>query len=261
MCSIAIGALVAGSIPLYSKLFLACFSGGFITGAANTINDFFDGDIDRINKPDRPLPAGLVSPQNARIWSFLLFGLGIGLSLLINPLAVLIASATSLLLFYYSYRLKRTILSGNLVVGLVSALAFIYGGVAVEQIGMAFIPAVFAFFFHLGREILKDIEDVPGDRKNQIKTFPITYGINPSRWLISAIFLLLIPVTFIPFILGIFGKVYLIVVVFGVDLFLLFVIFSLWRDSSTQNLHRLSDMLKVDMVVGLAAILCGVMIN
>lgn len=261
MLSIAIGALVSGSVSPVFNLLFACFSGAFITGAANTINDFFDIEIDRINKPSRPLPAGLVSPSQVRNWSFILFATGIGLSFFINSIAFIIAVTSSLLLYFYSYKLKRTILWGNLAVSLVSALAFIYGGIAVERVEMAFIPAIFAFFYHYGREILKDVEDVPGDRVQNAKTFPIVYGLNPSRLLITTIFLLLILLTYIPYNIGIFGKVYLAVVFVGVDLFLLYVIYSLWKNTSKENLHRLSNLLKIDMIVGLFAIFAGVFID
>ncbi len=258
MLSISMGALVGGSLrPAYLVL-LAALSGGFITAAANTINDFFDLEIDSVNKPHRPLPAGLVSPVRARNWAFLLFAIGIALSIFIRPLAFGIAVFSSLLLFLYSYRLKRTVLWGNLTVSLISGIAFVYGGIAVNHVEMAFIPAVFAFFFHFGREVLKDLEDVPGDKKDNVKTFPISHGLNPTRWLISAIFLLLIFLTFIPYIAGIFGRIYLLIVLVGVDLFLIYVIASLWRDASIRNLHRLSEALKVDMLVGLLAIFAGI---
>ena len=63
--SIFIGGFVTGSIQPLVKLLLACFSGMLVMAGANSINDYFDLEIDRINKPKRPLPSGLVKPVSA----------------------------------------------------------------------------------------------------------------------------------------------------------------------------------------------------
>ena len=258
MLSVGIGALVSGSLsPVFSVL-LACLSAGLITGAANAVNDYFDVDIDRVNKPYRPIPSGAVSCRVALFYSLVLFGLGVLLSVFIGTAAFLIALSASLLLVAYSAWLKRTVLWGNLTVSVLGGLAFIYGGVAVGRLRLALIPAVFAFFFHLGREILKDIEDVAGDRAGRANTFPIRFGLNPARLLITAVFAVLILLTLVPYVLGIFGRAYLWIVIPGVDAFLLAVLFSLWKDASRRNLARLSVWLKVDMLVGLTAIFAGV---
>ena len=261
MMSIAVGALVAGSFsPLLNVLF-ACLSGGFIIAAANSINDYYDVNIDKINKPSRPLPSGHIKLNHAKIFAFILFFIGLVLAILIRPLALLIALISSVLLYLYSYHFKRTIIWGNVIVALITGLAFIYGGVAVYKFEIAIIPAGFAFFFHFGREILKDIEDLKGDQSDNANTFPIRFGLNPSRWLITIIFLLLIFLTFLPYIYKIFGFIYLVIVSLGVNLFLFFVIFSMWKESSKENLHRLSEWLRLDMLVGLLAILAGVYLS
>lgn len=251
------GALVSGGLSPFDKVILAAISGSLITGAANTINDCFDLDIDAINKPNRPLAAGLISTSAAKTWSFILFALGIALSFPINIRAIAIAILASSFLFLYSSHLKRTVLWGNLTVSMVAGLAFIYGGVAVNSFRLALIPAVLAFFFHLGRELLKDIEDMPGDLQSNLRTFPLVYGRHAAQSLITVIFLLLILLTFIPYVFKIYGVIYLIIVIFGVDLFLIYVLFSMWREKSGANLHRLNVGLKLDMIVGLAAILAG----
>lgn len=258
MLSITVGAFVAGSFSPWSNILLASLSGGMIAAAANSINDYYDISIDRINKPDRPLPANKIAPFHAVIVANLLFVVGISLAIFIRPLAFFIALSSSILLYLYSSHFKRTLLMGNLIVSYVSGLAFIYGGIAVNKLHIAIIPAGFAFFFHFGREILKDIEDMKGDQLNKANTFPIRYGLNSARGLISIIFLLLVFLTFLPYIYMIFGKIYLIIVFSGVDLFLFFVIYSLWKDPSKNNLHRLSEWLKIDMFLGLLAIIAGV---
>lgn len=261
MMSIAVGALMAGRFSPLLNILLACISGGFITAAANAINDYYDVNIDKINKPSRPLSSGKIQLHHAKFFAIFLFIIGLILALFIRPLALLIALFTSVLLYFYSFYFKRTILWGNLIVSFITGLAFIYGGVAVYNLKIAIIPAGFAFFYHFGREILKDIEDMKGDRSDNANTFPIRFGLNPSRWLITVIFLSLVFLTFLPYIYIIFGLIYLIIVCLGVNLFLFFVIFSMWENPSKENLHRLSEWLRLDMLVGLLAILAGVYLS
>jgi len=255
--SIAVGALVTGTLFPFRNVLLACISGGLITGGANGINDYYDIEIDRINKPYRPLPSKALTPSAAFFFALSLFIAGILLGALIHLFGLLIALGASILLYLYSYRLKRLPLVGNLTVSGVSALAFIYGGVAVHRFRATLIPASFAFLFHLGREIIKDVEDMIGDRIQAARTLPLVWGTKPALLLTSVIFVLLIGVTLVPYFLGVYGLWYFVTVVIGVDLFLIYAIYSMWRDPSPRNLHRLSNLLKVDMLVGLLALYFG----
>ena len=256
--SIGIGAWVTGTLSPVKNVLLACLSGGVITGAANAINDYFDIEIDLINKPERPLPAGRVSPPGAFAWSITLFLLGFGLSFFINTSAIAISGTASLLLFLYSWRFKRLPLIGNFTVSFISGLAFIYGGVAVGRFQASIIPATFAFLFHFGREIIKDIEDISGDRAEKARTFPICCGVNLARMLISFIFFLLIIATIIPYFYDIYNVWYFIIVLFGVDFYIVYVVWALWKSIDPDHLHKLSTGLKIDMLVGLLSILVGI---
>ena len=257
MLSIFIGAFITGTISPLGKVLLASLSGGLIAGGANTINDYYDIEIDKINKPHRPIAAGKVSLTEGFIYAIVLFFIGIIIGWLINWQAFAISLFSSFLLFLYSSRLKRTVLWGNLTVSLVTALAFIYGGVAVNRLSFAVIPAVFSFFYHLGREIIKDAEDIEGDSARQIITLPIRYGKTAALKLATLIYAILIVLTLVPYGLEIFGIYYLIIVLAIVNLVVIYVLISLWRDSSSKNLSRLSIILKLNMFVGLMAIYCG----
>ena len=255
--SIVIGAFIAGSLQPVINVVLAAFSGGIIAGAANSINDYYDLKIDKINKPYRPIPAGLVTQKEAFCFSIALFIVGLVLGALINWKALLIAIFACVVLYLYSARLKRTVLWGNLSVSLISAFAFIYGGVAVNRLNAALIPAGFAFLFHLGREIIKDVEDQKGDLADNAKTLPIQYGTNVALSVTTIVFILLIIATFLPYIFNVFGFIYLLVVILGVDLVVIYVIFSIWKNPQPANLGRLSTILKIDMLMGLFAIYVG----
>lgn len=255
--SIGIAAVLAGAERISMPVALAIISGMLITAAANTINDYFDIDIDRINRPDRPLPAGELSPKTARCMAIFLFGCGVFFSIFINFYAILVTLLSTVLLIAYSAYLKRMLLWGNISVSLMTAIAFLYGALAAGRWQDGVIPAVFAFFFHLGREILKDLEDRIGDASADAQTFPLRFGLMPTLTLITAIYLVLISLTVVPFVIGHYGRAYLLTVLLGVDVVLLVVLAILWRKKDIANLSSLSNVLKADMLVGLIAIYLG----
>jgi len=257
MVSIFIGAFITGTISPLINVLLASLSGGFIAAGANAINDYFDVETDRINKPYRPIAARIITMREGGLFSMVLFSIGVILGLLVNWLAFVVAVFSSMLLYWYSARLKRTVLWGNLSVSLITSLAFIYGGIAVNRLGLALIPAVFSFFYHLGREIIKDAEDIAGDIADRIVTLPIEFGKRKALLLATGIYIFLIGLTIVPYALNIFGIYYLIIVVAIVNAVVVFALFSMWRDMTPNNLSRLSVILKLNMFAGLAAIYCG----
>ena len=255
--SVLVGATVSGEIGSWAKVLSACASASLISAGGNSINDFFDTEIDRINKPDRPLPRGEISRSWALPFSAVLFLSGMALSVLIGGLGLLVALAASGLLIAYSWFLKKRFLWGNLTVSSVCALAFLYGGLATDDFSLSLVPAAFALVFHLGREVLKDVEDRKGDLSSGASTVPIQLGVNFSLWLCTLVFGFLMILTLFPYVLDIFSWPYLLVAIPGVDSVLIYVIWSMWHDRSRSNLHRLSNLLKVDMLIGLAAIYAG----
>ena len=255
--SVLVGALVAGNIEYWRGVVFACISAFFISGGGNCINDFFDVEIDRINKPFRPLARGEVSKISALWFSGFLFLVGLFLSLFIRPLSVMIATVAIIFLIFYSSILKRKLFWGNFTVSLVAAVAFVYGGITTRDFRLSLIPAVFAFLFHMGREIIKDVQDLKGDLSLNVSSFPIRFGIRFSLIFATLIFSLLIFLTSLPYLFDIFSFLYLIMVILGVDLVLFYVLLSMWKDPSNSNLGRLSTILKIDMFLGLAAIYVG----
>ena len=254
--SVAVGSYLSGTV-MALKVLLACISAGMILGAGNAINDVCDSKIDSINNPKRPIPSGLLTRRAASIIGLALFSLGILLSWLISLPALLIAVSCCALLVAYAVWLKRQGLWGNLLVSLLTALAFIYGGVAVRNPVGALFPAVFAFLFHLGREIVKDVADVKGDKNAQAMTFPVQFGERAGILFSAVIFALLILMTPLPFIFGFYGVFYLVFVLIGIDLVLAAIFTFLIANRSWMNTSRASTLLKIDMVAGLVALVVG----
>jgi geranylgeranylglycerol-phosphate geranylgeranyltransferase len=257
MLSILVGAIITGTFQPFYQIVLACFSGGLIMAGANTINDVFDIEIDRINQPTRPLVLGNLTAGQARIIAWWEFGIGVSLSLFIGWLAFVIALLVSILIFLYSYKFKRLPLIGNFTVSLATAMAFIYGGIAVNRVRLTLVPAVLAFFYHFGREIIKDIQDMQGDQHDNARTLPLVYGEAVALIITTIIFLFLLVLLPFPFIFDWYQIWYLVIVLVGVYPVIVFVIYSMWKDRSSRNLGLLSKILKADMVVGLLAIYLG----
>jgi len=255
--SVFIGGVITGSVGSVPNLILAVVSAMLICAGGNSINDYFDIEIDKINKPARPLPSGIISPAYAFVFSLFLFISGFILSFFINITCIIIAGITSVLLYLYSSKLKRTVLFGNAAVALISGLAFVYGGIAVGNISKALIVGIFALLYHFAREIVKDIEDKKGDSSVGSRSFPILYGDKPALLLTTIILIMLIGMTFIPYFLDVFSIYYLIIVVVGVDLFLVYAMISMWTDSGINNLRRLEIMMKINMLIGLLAVYVG----
>lgn len=255
--SVFIGGVITGSVESVQNLILAVVSAMLICAGGNSINDYFDIDIDIVNKPFRPLPSGILSATQALIFSLSLFISGFIVSFFINVTCIIIAGITSVLLYLYSSKLKRTVLFGNAAVAFISGLAFVYGGVAVGNISKALIVGIFALLYHFAREIIKDMEDTKGDSYVGSRSFPILYGDTAALLLTSMILILLIGITIIPYLLDIFSLYYLIIVVAGVDMFLIYAMVSMWRNSSVSNLRRLEVMMKINMLMGLLAVYVG----
>ena len=232
-------------------LLFAALSAALITAGGNALNDLCGITEDRINKPHRPLPSGRLSPGFARIEMgiFLLAGILLALPLPMPALAIALTAVTSLI--FYNIYLKRVPLIGNLIISALGGLAFLYGGAAVKVISAPYLIAGFAFLFHLGRELLKDLEDSAGDRQLSGGTVPISWGENSARILITGIFTILIIAMPLPALLGIYSSIYLSLILL-LNILLIFVLIRLWQK---DTLGYLNNLLKAGMLLGLAAFL------
>ncbi len=255
--SVLLGGILVRGLTLPSALIMAGITAMLIAAGGNIINDIYDLEIDKINKPSRLLPSGRVSLRTA--WFYFLFSYlcGLSVSLTLGTTLFTIAVIIAVLLYFYSFKLKRTILFGNIAVSLSGAMAFIYGAGAVGSYEKGVFPALFALLFHFGREVIKDMQDVEGDLNNQAITFAGKFGKHKSVILINFVYVLLIIITIIPYILNIYNRYYLWIVVGGVDLILLLVNVLLWIRNDGKTLGRLSHLLKLDMLIGLIALYVG----
>ncbi len=259
MVGVALGAWMTWFTPVYFGPVVASLAAFFVCAAGNTINDLRDIEVDRVNRPERVLVRGALSPVFAR-------NLAIGLNLAALILAASVsmwlagvALVTILLLLAYNFSLKKIPLVGNFVVALLAGMTFLTGGIAVDPY-LAFrlpgplIPLTFAVFFHLVREIIKDVQDIEGDRRSDVKTLPQVIGVPASLLTALVLFAVLTILTCVPVFAGWFNDTYKVIAVYVVDLPLLALLIFLWGNPSPKMLAAGSAALKVGMVLGLVAL-------
>jgi len=239
---------VPGVILVFSSVFL-------ITGAGNAINDFFDADIDAINKPARPIPSGRVSRNTALYLSFLLFGIGIALSCFINTICFVIALVNSILLIIYARNLKQTALAGNICIGYLTGSTFLFGGALFETAGLSRTSGLFALAMlaTIAREIAKDIEDIEGDLAMGAVTLPIRVGQKRAGDIASFAGIIAVILSPMPYFTG-FSVWYLVVILFA-DLCFLIAILQLIKGDAAHS----SRSFKRAMAVALLAFVVGTM--
>ncbi|MDR0517347.1 MAG: geranylgeranylglycerol-phosphate geranylgeranyltransferase [Fibromonadaceae bacterium] len=157
----------------------------FLVAFANAHNDTTDFNIDKINRPNRPLPSGKMSFKAAYIAALAWFFIAMILGVIAGFKFALLFAAVGSLCFTYNRFLKGLPLVGNFTVALLTTTPII---VPVIKLGLPqaklFTLAFFAFMLTFMREITKDIEDINGDKALGLKTFPVICGVNLSLSLV-----------------------------------------------------------------------------
>ncbi|HET7325499.1 MAG TPA: geranylgeranylglycerol-phosphate geranylgeranyltransferase [Halococcus sp.] len=221
-------------------------------GAGNTINDYFDREIDRINQPDRPIPRGAVSPREALWGSALLFAAAIVLALTLPVLAIAIAVVNLAALVAYTELFKGLPGVGNFVVAYLGGSTLLFGGAAVGTIN-ATIVVLFALaaLSTVAREIIKDVEDIVGDREKGLNTLPIAIGEHPATVAAIGFIVITLLISPIPYLLGSVGLAYLSVVIIA-DLVFCYAAIESFTDPAASQSH-----LKYAMFIGILAFVVG----
>ncbi|MDX2129971.1 MAG: geranylgeranylglycerol-phosphate geranylgeranyltransferase [Chloroherpetonaceae bacterium] len=185
----ALGGIILQGSTAFSDdgFWMLVLSGTLVGAAANIINDVFDIEIDRINKPLRPLVLGEIS-ESVAIYAWAIFNsLAVLLSFSVSFAAFAIAFFSAILLYVYSRWMKRVIVLGNLVVALVVSASICFGALFTDFHSKLLFPAGLTFIAVFAREILKDAEDIIGDRAGGIETLPTRIGIKKALFIIAFI--------------------------------------------------------------------------
>jgi geranylgeranylglycerol-phosphate geranylgeranyltransferase len=240
------------------KLLLpACLASILVAAAGNVINDCFDVRIDRINKPRRPLPSGRMTLPECRRYYAFLTALALVVAAAAGTFMLRIAVGWTLLLFLYSAFLKTRFLWGNLTVSFVCASGFPVGATLAGAPQAGILPAILSFFFLMGREIVKDVEDLRGDRAVGAST--LAQHLGPRRALGVALlcFLLFAVLVPWPYWAEVCNRRYLLIMLACALPLLAWASWLMMHDSSPRNLVRVSWILKIDMFVGVLGFWLG----
>jgi geranylgeranylglycerol-phosphate geranylgeranyltransferase len=256
--AVGVGAVVAVGAGRAAALALPVGLGALVTflftGAGNALNDVYDRDVDRVNHPDRPIPSGRIRAQRAFDLALVLFLGAIAGSLFINMAAFLLVLISLVLMVAYEERFKARGGSGNLLIGWLVGSLFLFAGLCVYEgrappLQVAASLALLAGLSTVGREIVKDIEDVAGDAGRT--TLPKQRGIPFARRAAQAFVLLAVALSALPVAVGILGAWYVPVVAAADALFLYAAV------EASRSAARSERAMKLAMAVALLAFLAG----
>lgn len=268
-------------LPSFS-FFLLVFSTVLIAAAGNIINDYFDVRADRVNKPERLIIGKSIKKRVAIVshWGINLvaFGIAIYLTWEMNSFVYLFIHLLSInILWFYSLYFKRRFLIGNILIAALTALVPVLVGIYFHQMSIIqssqpepadFFPfggsspynmfmwisfglACFAFMLNLAREVVKDFEDMEGDKKIRARTLPLTIGERKSKSFIAIVLLLTLAIVFVLwFQLNslTFESMIPIFIVSGIILVCLFL---LLRAQNKKDYRFINHLIKLSMTIGL----------
>jgi 4-hydroxybenzoate polyprenyltransferase len=171
-----------------------------LNAASNGLNQIYDFEIDRINKPRRPLPSGRLTVAGAWRFTLAMYALAWTLAWFVAPhgrhACFWIVVAATLITIAYSappLRTKRFGVWANLTIAIPRGLLLkVAGWSSVKSVAGAepwYIGAIFGLFL-LGASTTKDFADMEGDRRGGCRTLPIQYGVRRAAWMISPSFVL-----------------------------------------------------------------------
>lgn len=186
--------------PQTGKLVMLVLASVFIAAAGYIINDYFDVNIDQVNKPDQNVVDRVIHRRWAIIWHLGLSLAGVALTAVAvgrgHWYLVVANLVCVVLLWFYSTSFKRQLVIGNVVISLLTAWTILVqfyafsspddafnsaGPVSVKFFRLAFLYGGFAFIISLVREAVKDMEDLEGDARYGCRTLPVVAGIRTTK--------------------------------------------------------------------------------
>jgi len=257
---------------------LLCLSTILITAAGYLINDYFDIKADEINRPNQIIIDRFIPRRKVMISHLVLNAIGLALGIYVawkvgNLKLAIVHIFTWGLLWFYSTDYKKQILTGNIIVSLLTALVvgivlmfettvynkLVFSHPERAKIIMAFIVAyaLFAFLITLIREMVKDIEDLKGDKSILANTIPIAWGIPRAKFIIQTLLFLLIAFIFGLAFKCILEKLLLPVIIAGIGIIIpaAFLIYFIEGAEKSSHYKAASNTLKVMMLVGILLII------
>jgi len=272
------GLIVANTGMIFGMdIYIAMLAAFLITGAGNVINDYVDVESDKINRSGRPIVSGRVSKNSALIFCLFLFFLGIALTLFFGTIyPFLIAVVNSLLLIFYSTDLQYKIFVGNIVISYLVGSTFLFGGAALGNMLLPLLLMLLASLSNFSREIVKDFEDIEGDKKTflknvkgvkkKIERFEVTrkgvklkYNKRKAVMLAQLSLLIAVILSPLPYLWDILGYSYLFFVILT-DIAFVYAVYRMIKSKTKQEYGQISKLIKTGMFLGLIAFIAGALI-
>jgi len=256
---VLLGELIAlGKFPSAHQMALGFVSVFFISGSAIVLNDYFDLEVDKVNAPNRPMAAGIISPTEAILLTGAAITIGLTASLMIGELAFILCTISCAVGILYNWKFKEAGLLGNLMVSFSVAFTFIFGGIAVGEPWnkVVWCFAAMAFFIDLGEEIAGDAMDMEGDKRRNSRSIAIVRGRSFALGISSFLFGLVILISFIPVIFGWLGASYLLMIFITDTLIIVFTIRLLKSKTSAVGVKSMRG-IYLGALVGMLAFLIG----
>ena len=281
-----INPLFSGNVDPFSSFRVRHFiiliiSSLLIAAAGNIINDYFDRNIDEINKPEKKIIDKLIKRRWAIIMHIVFSLIAILLGFYVDsqtPVFWLGISNTICVisLFAYSISLKKKLLAGNILISMLTAWvilvcflcyyrslscshcdAFEWQAQLRRFMRISFLYAGFAFVISLIREVVKDMEDMEGDKKYGCKTIPISWGIPASKvfvavWLVVLIGMISVVQIYVWQLGWYWSAAYSILLIIAP---LVWILRKLYQAQVPKDYHQLSTVIKIVMLAGLLSMI------
>lgn len=256
--AVIIGEFIASAGKLSGEGSVIGFLVAFmLTGGTMAFNDYCDVKADLVNEPSRPVPSGLLSSRDALITASSMAAAGIILSILINVNTFIIAVLALVLMIYYNSEGKKTGFLGNVVVSICVAIPFIFGAEIIGKLtSLIIIFSILAFTSNLGREIIKGIADIDGDRVTRVKTLAILLGAKKAAIISSALILVSVAVSSIPLLIKAVSIAYLPFIV-AADFGFIWSTYSVIRNPRPEQSRRIKNFILIWMLLALLGFLAG----
>jgi len=242
------------SIITDPQMFLICFSTLLIAAAGYIINDYFDVKIDLVNKPQRVV-IGRYLKRRLAISVHQIFNVaGVLIGLLINKWIGLVYIISVTLLWFYSERYKRMPFFGNFIVSLLTGLSLLVISLQYpSNREMVIVYAVFSFFISIVREIIKDMEDIKGDKAHGCRTLPIIWGIRKTKTFLFGVIALFLAILFT--MSTSFSSDLQRFALLSVTLPVLVIVYHIFKADTIRKFALLSTLCKITMLWGLSTML------
>ncbi|NBL64615.1 ubiquinone biosynthesis protein UbiA [Flavobacterium sp. NST-5] len=245
------------------NLFILVLVSSFCIASGYIINNFYDAQKDLINRPNKSMLDRLVSQKTKLYVYFSLNFLAVFLAYFVSWRVSVFYSVYIFLIWFYSHKLKKYPIIGNLTAALLAIFPFFgillyffkgqYEEYDWQKLGIIFSHAGFLFLIILIREMIKDLENMKGDFVTDYKTVPVVYGEKTSKIAITVLSILTIFPVYL--LVDIYEVGYMVIYFYACLIALIFVSIKLWISVAKPDFLLLHNVLKMLIVAGVFCII------